>query len=80
MATCSGSPWTASADGPPTRELVQVCAAELQHHVDAEPAKLIFAEGVETCRRFVGELAGRDFWMTQLREASDFASRWLTAH
>jgi HEAT repeat protein len=69
--------WGAEA---PTRELVQVCAAELQHHVDAEPAKLIFAEGVETCRRFVGELAGRDFWMTQLREASDFASRWLTAH
>jgi HEAT repeat protein len=69
--------WGAEA---PTRELVQVCAAELQHHVDAEPAKLIFAEGVETCRRFVGELAGRDFWMTKLREASDFASRWLTAH
>jgi hypothetical protein len=71
------SRWGAEA---PTRELVQVCAAELQRHVDAEPSQLIFAEGVETCRRFVSELAGRDFWMTQLREASDFASKWLTAH
>ena len=69
--------WGAEA---PTKELVQVCAAELQSHVDAELSQLISAEGVETCRRFVGELAGRDFLMTQLREASDFASRWLTVH
>ena len=69
--------WGAEA---PTKELVQVCAAELQSHVGAELSQLISAEGVETCRRFVGELAGRDFLMTQLREASDFASRWLTVH
>jgi len=69
--------WGAEA---PTKELVQVCAAELQSHVDAEPSQLIYATGVETCRRFMSELAGRDFWMTQLREASDFASRWLTTH
>jgi hypothetical protein len=69
--------WGAQA---PVKELMQVCAAELQRHVDAEPSQLISAEGVETCREFVGRLAGRDFWMTQLREASDFASKWLTAH
>ena len=69
--------WGAEA---PTRELVQVCADELRRRLDVDLSELSFAYGVFACREFLGRLAGRDFLQTQLREAFDFASRWLTAH
>jgi hypothetical protein len=59
---------------------VQVCAAELQRSLGVELSKLSNAWGVFACREFLGRLAGRDFLQTQLREAYDFASTWLTAH
>jgi len=64
----------------PTKELVQVCAAELQSRLGAERSQLLFADGVQSCREFLGRLAGRSFLLNELHEASDFASRWLTAH
>jgi hypothetical protein len=69
--------WGAEA---PTKELVQVCADELRRRVDVKLSELIFARGVFACREFLGRLAGRTFLQTELREAYDFASAWLTAH
>lgn len=69
--------WGAEA---PTKELVKICDAALRVRLATDSPVPRGADDIETCRKYLGTLAGRTFAFEELRDAQDFASKWQAAH
>jgi hypothetical protein len=69
-----------SGDEAPTKELVKICGEALHVRLTGPNPPPRTAEDIDTCRMYLGTLAGRIFLYEELQDAREFASRWLAEH